>query len=133
MSQGSELRVTKQRRVLLDELCKLKTHPTADDLYQMVRQRLPRISLGTVYRNLELMAENGVIQKLEIGGTQKRFDGNADLHYHVRCLQCGRVDDLALPPDCQVEQAAAQHTSFKILRHRLEFSGLCPDCQIKES
>lgn len=133
MSLGSELRVTKQRRVLLDELCKLKSHPTADDLYQMVRQRLPRISLGTVYRNLELMAGQGLIQKLEIGGTQKRFDGNADLHYHVRCLQCGRVDDLDLPPDCRVEQQAAQRTRFKILRHRLEFSGLCPDCQLKES
>ncbi len=133
MEPGGELRVTRQRRVLLDELCKVTSHPTADDLYQMVRQKLPRISLGTVYRNLELMAEQGMIQKLEIGGTQKRFDGNADLHYHVRCLNCGRVDDLDLPPDCRVEQEAAQRTSFKILRHRLEFSGLCPDCQNMDS
>ncbi|MEW6595712.1 MAG: transcriptional repressor [Thermodesulfobacteriota bacterium] len=125
----SSLRVTKQRQIILDELCSVTSHPTADDLYQMVRQRLPRISLGTVYRNLETMAELGMIQKLEVGGTQKRFDGNAATHYHVRCQRCGRVDDLDLPPDTDVEKAAAQRTRFTILRHRLEFTGLCPACQ----
>lgn len=129
MSLGTTLRVTKQRQVLLDELCKVRTHPTADDLYQMVRKRLPRISLGTVYRNLDLMAENGMIQKLEVGGTQKRFDGNADPHYHVRCVKCGRVDDLDLPLDLDVERQARKHTNFTILRHSLEFSGLCPTCR----
>lgn len=129
MSLGTTLRVTKQRQVLLDELCKVHSHPTADDLYQMVRKRLPRISLGTVYRNLDLMAENGMIQKLEVGGTQKRFDGNAAPHYHVRCLKCGRVDDLGMSLDLDVEHHAREHTDFTILRHSLEFSGLCPDCR----
>ena len=123
------LRITKQRQIILDELCGVKTHPTADELYQMVRKRLPKISLGTVYRNLEILADCGIIQKLDIGGTQKRFDGDASVHYHVRCGQCGRVDDLALPPDFNVEKAASRLTSFRILRHRLEFSGVCPDCQ----
>ncbi len=129
MSLGTTLRVTKQRQVLLDELSKVRTHPTADELYQMVRKRLPRISLGTVYRNLELMAENGMIQKLEVGGTQKRFDGNAAPHYHIRCQKCGRVDDLSLPLAHDVERQAREYTDFTILRHNLEFSGFCPDCQ----
>lgn len=123
------LRITKQRQVILDELCGVTSHPTADDLYNMVRQRLPKISLGTVYRNLEIMAECGIIQKLDIGGTQKRFDGNAAVHYHVRCGQCGRVDDIDLPPDFNVEKAASKLTSFTILRHRLEFTGICPGCK----
>ncbi|ADH86743.1 Fur family transcriptional regulator [Desulfurivibrio alkaliphilus] len=128
MSLGTSLRVTKQRQVLLDELCKVRSHPTADELYQMVRRRLPRISLGTVYRNLELMAENGMIQKLAVGGTQKRFDGNAAPHYHVRCLKCDRVDDLDLSLELDVEQKARKHTDFTIVRHSLEFAGLCPEC-----
>ena len=129
MSLGTTLRVTRQRQVLLDELCQVRTHPTADELYQMARKRLPRISLGTVYRNLELMAENGMIQKLEVGGTQKRFDGNAEPHYHVRCLKCGRVDDLEMALSEDVEALARQQTGYSILRHSLEFSGFCPACR----
>jgi len=123
------MRITRQRQIILDELCSVTSHPTADTLYQMVRKRLPKISLGTVYRNLEIMSECGIIQKLDIGGTQKRFDGAPHVHYHVRCVKCGRVDDLALPPDFNVETEAEKLTGFKIIRHRLEFTGLCPDCQ----
>ncbi|MDZ7640656.1 MAG: transcriptional repressor [Desulfurivibrio sp.] len=129
VSLGGNLRVTKQRRVLLDELCKVCSHPTADELYQMARRRLPRISLGTVYRNLELMAEHGMIQKLEVGGTQKRFDGNAEPHYHARCLKCGKVDDLDFHLEQDVESEARRQSGFTILRHSLEFSGFCPDCR----
>ena len=129
MSLGKKLRVTKQRQVLLDELRKVCTHPTADELYQMARKRLPRISLGTVYRNLELMAENGMIQKLEVGGTQKRFDGNVAPHSHVRCLKCGRVDDLALSLDLDMEELARQQTGYAIVRHSVEFCGFCPACR----
>lgn len=125
------IRITRQRQIILDELCSVTSHPTADDLYQMVRRKMPRISLGTVYRNLETMAELGMIQKLEVGGTQKRFDGNAATHYHVRCQRCGRVDDLDLGLIADVEKEAAAKTRFTILRHRLEFTGLCPECQKK--
>lgn len=128
LSENS-LRITKQREIILNELCSVTSHPTADTLYQMVRKHLPKISLGTVYRNLEIMSECGIIQKLDIGGTQKRFDANARVHYHVRCSKCGRIDDLDLSPDFNVEKAASKLTPFKILRHRLEFTGLCPDCQ----
>jgi len=127
MNEG-KLRLTKQRQIILAELRKVTSHPTADDLYNMVRQRLPKISLGTVYRNLEILSDNGIIQKLDVGGTQKRFDGNAERHYHIRCASCGRVDDLHLPPDENVEDKAAKLTNFKIIRHHLEFVGYCPSC-----
>ena len=125
----SSLRITKQRQLILDELMGVTSHPTADELYQMVRKRLPKISLGTVYRNLEIMSDCGVIQKLDIGGTQKRFDANASTHYHVRCSNCGKVDDLDMPPDRSVEKEAGKLSNYKILRHRLEFTGICPDCK----
>ena len=125
----SSLRITKQRQLILDELMGVTSHPTADELYQMVRKRLPKISLGTVYRNLEIMSDCGVIQKLDIGGTQKRFDANASTHYHVRCAKCGKVDDIEMSTNQNVEKEASKISNYKILRHRLEFTGICPDCK----
>ncbi|PIE55821.1 MAG: transcriptional repressor [Desulfobulbus propionicus] len=127
----SMVRLTTQRQVILEELAKVKTHPTANELYDMVRKRLPRIGLGTVYRNLELMAESGMILKLEVGGTQKRFDATTNNHYHIRCSSCGRVDDLDIPvADTLVLQAEAV-TSYQVLGHHVEFTGLCHTCQQK--
>lgn len=122
--------MTKQRRVIVEELKKLKTHPTATLIYELVRKRLPRISLGTVYRNLDLLAEAGIIQKLETAGTQKRFDGTVENHYHVRCVTCGQVDDIPLPLLGEIEGLLGGLSNYKILSHRLEFQGVCPSCQV---
>lgn len=125
------IRLTTQRQIILEELAKVKTHPTASELYDMVRKRLPRIGLGTVYRNLELMAENGMILKLEVGGTQKRFDATTEDHYHIRCSQCGRVDDIDVPVIDSLVESAAESTAYQILGHHVEFTGICPSCQKK--
>lgn len=124
----TDMRLTPQRQIILEELSKVKTHPTANEIYDMVRRRLPRIGLGTVYRNLELMAENGLILKLEVGGTQKRFDATTDLHYHIRCLHCGRVDDIDIKTVPQLDQAAADATDWYVLGHHIEFVGICNSC-----
>jgi len=123
------MRNTEQRRVILEELVKVVSHPTAVEIYEMVRKRLPRVSLGTIYRNLEILAQNGTIQKLEVAGTQKRFDGNATRHYHVRCLSCGRVDDVPVPPIAAINDAAGEATNYDVLWHHVEFEGICPRCQ----
>ena len=94
MTETKFQRNTPQRRVILEELQKTSSHPTAAELYAKVRRRLPRISLGTVYRNLDLLAEMGKIQKLDLAGGETRFDGNPEPHCHMRCVRCGRVDDL---------------------------------------
>lgn len=130
-TQSNMMRLTTQRQIILEELSKVKTHPTASELYDMVRKRLPRIGLGTVYRNLELMAENGMILKLEVGGTQKRFDATTETHYHIRCTGCGKVDDIDTPVMDDLVREAAESTSYEILGHHVEFSGLCPSCQKK--
>jgi Fur family ferric uptake transcriptional regulator len=122
------MRLTNQRQVILEELRKVTTHPTAGELYDMVRVRLPRIGLGTVYRNLELLSTSGIIKKLETGGEQKRFDGNPDAHYHIRCNGCGRVDDMHLERLEELDRKAAACSSYTILGHHIEFTGLCPDC-----
>ena len=130
-------RNTQQRQVILEELRGLTSHPTAADLYQLVRARLPKISLGTVYRNLELLTEMRAIQKLEAGGTEARFDGNADHHHHVRCVSCGRVDDLGDVPEDLTDALAGVRIShpsgYEILGYQLVFSGICPGCGKKQS
>lgn len=123
------LRDTSQRRVILEELVRLKTHPTANELYEIVRKRIPKISLGTVYRNLELLTESKVIQKLDTAGTKKRFDAMTGDHYHVRCVKCGKVDDLDFPFLNSLNKSATLAGNYEIISHRLEFEGICPECR----
>ena len=122
-------RNTQQRRVVLEELQKLRTHPTAAVLYDIVRRRLPKISLGTVYRNLDLLARMGVIQKLAVNGAEARFDGNPAPHYHVRCVRCERVIDLKDVPDDLVKGGIGELGGYEILGYRLDFFGICPACR----
>jgi len=131
--QEKNHRITKQRQVILEELRKLNTHPSADEIYKVVRRRLPRISLGTVYRNLEVLSELGKIQKLELSGSLKRFDWNTKKHYHIRCVRCNRVDDAPIAPLNQLENDLYKATVFEIIGHNLEFIGLCPECSKKNS
>lgn len=122
------IRMTRQRKVILEELRKFTHHPSADEIYEVVRKRLPRISLGTVYRNLEVLSELGEIRKLEFGGTIKRFDGDPEEHYHIRCNLCDRVDNVPMPHLEDIEARINLQTDYRIIGHRLEFFGLCPEC-----
>jgi Fur family ferric uptake transcriptional regulator len=124
----SNMRLTSQRQVILEELKKVKSHPTANEIYDMVRKRLPRIGLGTVYRNLDLLAERGIINKLDVCGEQKRFDGNTSPHYHIRCNHCNRVEDIFIERDMELEKNAASCCNYKILDHHVQFSGICSKC-----
>ncbi len=126
---GKSMRITNQRQVILEELRSVKSHPTANEVYDMVRRRLPRIGLGTVYRNLELLADCDVIKKLKVGGEQKRFDGNPSPHYHIRCTGCGRVDDVDLPRNQAMDEEAARSTGYAVTGHHVEFTGQCAECR----
>lgn len=126
------MRLTQRRRIILEELQQVRTHPTASEVHELVRKRLPKISLGTVYRNLEMLSASGLIQKLETAGTQKRFDGAVENHYHVRCVQCGRIEDVPIPTLAGMDEIVRGVSDFEILWHRLEFCGLCPRCRPAE-
>ena len=122
-------RKTRQRALILEALRKTKSHPTATEVYNTVRKILPTISLGTVYRNLDRLTQTGEAQKLEWGGVEARYDADTKNHYHVRCVQCGRVDDLPHPPINGEPEAPFETAGYQIMGHRLEFVGLCPECQ----
>ena len=125
-----KLRKTQQREVILEELRRSPAHPTAAELHEIVKIRLPRISLATVYRNLRLLAELGHIQTLQHHGGQTRFDGNPQRHYHVCCVRCGRVDDVHHPPpELGTLLTPATLGGYDILGYPSEFTGICPRCK----
>ncbi len=119
--------MTQQRALILEELKKVKTHPTADELYGMVRKHMPRISLGTVYRNLDFLVETGEVIKLESAGSIKRFDGDTSWHQHVRCVHCGRVGDV-IPPVTLPDVNNVQVEDFVVTGARIEYDGVCKHC-----
>jgi Fur family ferric uptake transcriptional regulator len=122
-------RASRRRDVILELVRSTMDHPTADWVYRQARRRLPRLSLATVYRNLKQLAQQGLIREIQAAGHASRFDGNTGRHYHVRCLGCGRVNDLPLSVDPGLERAARRAINFEILGHQVEFQGLCPLCR----
>lgn len=129
MSTTKRFRMTRQRKIILEELRNLHSHPTADEVYDTVRKRMPRISLGTVYRNLEILSQSGLAQRLDLAGNRRRFDGSTEDHYHVRCVRCGAVEDVPVEPLKNLEESVRSNTEFEIIGHRLNFLGLCPTCR----
>ncbi|RWX49053.1 Fe2+ or Zn2+ uptake regulation protein [Candidatus Electrothrix marina] len=125
------LRMTHQRELILEELGNCHNHPTADALYERIKKKLPRISLATVYRNLEILSEAGMIRKLEISGRQKRFDKEIEQHDHIFCVQCRRVDDIKFDQSRLFSLEEEQSQGYKISGCRVEFYGVCPKCQTK--
>ncbi len=121
-------RKSKQKQAVLRVLNDTTSHPTAKWIYEEVRKEIPDISLGTVYRNLKLLKREGRILELDFT-TLSRFNGNIHNHYHFRCERCGGIFDVDEPVDRVMDDRVAQKTGFKVTHHRLEFRGLCKDCQ----
>lgn len=130
MSQTT--RMTRQRAVILEVLRGVKTHPTADEVYNLVRQQIPKVSLGTVYRNLEILADSYEIKKIESAGSQKRFDGDMSLHQHVRCVECGKIGDV-MPPVPLPLNGLPTVVGFNINQARVEFEGICQNCSASKA
>jgi Fe2+ or Zn2+ uptake regulation protein len=128
--------MTHQRRVILEEIRKTRMHLTADEIHTRVRRTMPRVSMGTVYRNLEILAAQGLIHRIEHGQAQRRFDGVIEEHYHLTCTRCGRVEDAPIEPSANVldalESALGLLTKHGIFGHKLEFYGLCARCRKTE-
>jgi len=120
--------MTRQRRTILEDLRCVRSHPTADEIYSRVRASLPRISLGTVYRNLQALASDGLIRSFT-DGSRTRYDGALHEHYHVHCLICGRVGDMPREAAAELHSRVTKQSDFKIVGYKVEFVGICPDCE----
>lgn len=121
-------RNTQQRKLIYDILSRTDSHPTADWIYERVKRYIPNISLGTVYRNLKVLKDKGLI--LEISdGKQSRYDARVDDHYHFRCDACGNVYDIehdTIEINPKVDQL--RNYGFKVSRFNVEFYGICKNC-----
>lgn len=122
---------SRQREAIKAYLTTTKEHPTADTVYMSIRETHPNISLGTVYRNLNLLAEQGEILKINCQDGCDRFDGNPMLHYHFLCKGCGRVLDIEMESIEHINVIAGAGFTGKIDGHVTFFYGRCPDCNNK--
>ncbi|SMC23106.1 Fur family transcriptional regulator, ferric uptake regulator [Desulfacinum hydrothermale DSM 13146] len=129
MDPPQRLKMTPQRRQILSVLRSRHWHPTADEVYAEVRREIPRISLGTVYRNLELLARAGLIQKLATAGPQKRYDGNPTRHFHLRCRRCGRLEDAPVQEGFDPLDFLTDPAGYTVEGFVLEYQGLCASCR----
>ena len=122
------LKRSKQRDAIVNYLRSTKEHPTADTIYMNVKKEIPNISLGTVYRNLNLLAACGDIIKISCDNKSDRFDGNLHSHYHVICTECGEVMDLEMEPLDHVNVLAGAVFDGRIEEHVVYFKGICKKC-----
>lgn len=123
------LKHSKQREMIKDFLMSRYDHPTADVVYMNVRQQNPNISLGTVYRNLTLLADIGEIQRLRLGDGVDHFDADTSPHYHFVCSNCGRVIDLKMDSIDGIRDIAAKDFDGSITGHMTYFYGSCSQCK----
>lgn len=124
-------RNTKQRKLILEELQKVKTHPTANSVFKMVRRRIPAISFGTVYRNLNLLKDEGRILELIQGKHSCRYDGNPQMHYHLFCLSCAGVFDIQQEVFKDLNRKVRKVSGFLVKYHQINFYGYCRECKDK--
>jgi Fur family peroxide stress response transcriptional regulator len=127
------LKSSRQRDLVLRILRSTNCHPTADWIYEQARKEMSSISKGTVYRNLKILKDEGKIQELSISRGITRYDGDVRNHYHIRCIECGRIDDVSHISPRASHDEIEELTGYRIYSHRLEFSGICPECQKNES
>jgi len=129
MDSKNKHRSSEQRRAILEVIQSRGGHSTADQIYEAVRCRHPRISLGTVYRNLRILCDQGEIREVNTDPGYGRFELAGPPHYHLVCRKCGEIEDCTIPVDKSLEERMQALTSFKVELHRLDFIGLCCKCQ----
>jgi Fur family peroxide stress response transcriptional regulator len=120
---------SRQRELILSFLQDTKEHPSADVIYAKLKKRFKKLSMGTVYRNLGILIEQGLVRKLDFGSTFDRFDGRTSEHYHFVCEKCGAISDIEIPPDESLNERISRTGDFQVRSHRLEFFGLCGKCR----
>ncbi|MCD6117708.1 transcriptional repressor [bacterium] len=124
---------SRQRELILRIVRSTKKHPTADEVFADARQEMPNISMGTVYRNLHFLKEQGRIKELCFPNCPVRYDGDLRDHYHIKCTECGRIEDVShLSPRAAINEIE-ELTGYQVHTAHIKFQGICPECQKKMS
>lgn len=128
---GIVYRKSRQRQKIYDLIKKMKNHPTAIWIYNSLKNEIPSLSLGTVYRNLNILLEQGLIHKVSFDGSCDRFDAMTESHNHLICEKCGAIDDIFMSCTADIYKEALKSKKFNINRHRMDFFGVCQKCAKK--
>lgn len=132
-ANSTGFRLTPQRRAILQAVRETACHPDATWIYERVRQSLPHISLGTVYRNLGLLAQEGLIRELVLDDQISHWDGRMDSHDHIVCIHCGRVANIEVTGLSDVlNEENERPAGYRVVGYRLCLRGICPDCQSRD-
>ncbi len=128
-----DLKITPQRRMILELLADDHSHPTAEDIYQRVMAVMPTVSRGTVYNTLHELVELGILTEVQdLREPRLRYDTHTDEHHHLFCTRCHALVDIH--HDFEPLQLPAEEVAgYRILKHQVTFYGLCPECQNKEA
>ena len=124
-------RRSRQRERMLELLKSTEAHPTANWIYSKLRREFPDLSVGTVYRNIGILVEQGLISRIAFGSTFDRLDAKTTPHYHLICEKCGSIADLEVPPDNRLNALPGKSLGFQVHRHEIEFYGFCSICMKK--
>ncbi len=119
---------SRQRERILELLQGTKSHPSADWIYERLKKDFKNLSMGTVYRNLGILIDQGFVRKIDFGSTFDRFDANVSRHYHFVCEKCGAISDVEMPFDDTLNRKAGRAGNFEVRNHRIEFFGICEKC-----
>lgn len=119
---------SRQRERILQILRNTDTHPTASWVYDELKKEFNNLSMGTVYRNINILIEQNLVKKIESGSSFDRFDANVSPHYHFVCHQCSSIYDLPLPLLADLEEQVRHSTNHKIETHEIKFYGTCETC-----
>jgi Fur family peroxide stress response transcriptional regulator len=123
-------RITPQRLAILGILAKSKGHPSVEEIYNVVVNEFPTTSLATVYKTITLLKDLGEVIELEFSQGSNRYDGSKPYpHPHVVCTCCKRIVDPDLESLSAMTEEVCEQTGFEVVNHRLDFYGLCPECQ----
>ncbi|WP_419959632.1 peroxide-responsive transcriptional repressor PerR [Psychrobacillus sp. BM2] len=127
--KSTGVRITPQRHAILEFIIQSMSHPTADDIYKALESKFPSMSVATVYNNLRVFREAGLVNELTYGDSSSRFDFVTNDHYHMICDTCGKIVDFHYPGLDEVEHLASHLTGFDVSYHRMEIYGVCPTCK----
>ena len=123
------MRDTIQKKLVFDAVRELGCHATAEQIYEHISAVYPTISKGTVYRNLNVLSDDGEIRKIEVPGSAEHFDHNCEKHYHIVCVSCGRMSDLDMEPISSLKERVRDTHGFDYLDCDILFKGICPECK----
>ena len=126
--QGGK-RLTPQRQAVLEVIRERHDHPTASDIFEAARQRLPSLSYATVYNSLKFLREAGLVREISFGDGASRYDRETERHDHAICSRCGKLVDFDLPEAAELLRAAARKSRFMPESVHLTLTGVCPDCR----